>query len=158
MPDRTLASQLGQMALALVNATLMLAVLLAFGLWLLLGRMQEFAADTARAAAAAVGDAAGQGIAERAATLDAAMTNLATLEGRVTDAVSRAGSADSPAVAELAALRTDLQALTAAVGRLADTATALREEPAAAASSVLSQILQSLAARLQPPAAPEPPT
>jgi hypothetical protein len=74
MPDRSLGSQLGQMALALVNATLMVAVLLVFGLWLLIGRAQDFATDTARAAAEAVGSEAQGRIAERAASLDEAMT------------------------------------------------------------------------------------
>lgn len=162
MPNRTFGSQLGQFALALVNATLMLAVLLVFGLWLLLGRAQDFAADTARAAAGAIGNEAGGRIAERVATLDKAMTTLATLEVRVNEAIARAatlaGTANSPAVAELGALRGEVQALTAAVDGLTKTAASLRDKPADAVGAVLHQILQDLTARLAPLVAPVPPT
>lgn len=151
MPDRSLASQLGQMALALVNATLMLAVLLVFGLWLLLGRTQDFAADTARSAAGAIGSDLGERMAERAAGLDAALASLATLDGRLDAAIARVGTADGPAVAELGALRADVRALTTSVGTLADAAVALREAPADAVSEVLRQILQGLSERLGPP-------
>jgi hypothetical protein len=154
MPDRTMGSQLGQMALALVNATLMLAVIMIFGLWLLLGRAQDFAADTARAAAGVVGSELGEKVAERAASLDAALANLTTLEARVGDAIARAGRADGPAVTELAALRTDIQALTSAVGGLAKSTDALRDYPAQAVSDLFSQILQGLATRLGPPQPP----
>lgn len=154
MSQRSFRAQLGQLAVALVNATLMLAVLLVFGLWLLLGRAQDFAADTARAAAGVVGsDLAGK-VAERAASLDAALANLTTLEARVGEAIARAGTADSPAVTELVALRTDVQALTAAVNSLAEGTSALRDQPAEVVSDLLSQILQGLAARLGPPQSP----
>jgi hypothetical protein len=146
MADRSFASQLGQLALALVNATLMLAVLLVFGLWLLMARAQDFAVDTARAAAGALE----AGLADRVSGLDAAMSRLATLEDRLDAAVARAGTAEGPAVAELGALRTDVQALTGAVEKLAGAFVALRTTPADAVSEVLHQILQGLAARLGP--------
>jgi hypothetical protein len=146
MADRSFASQLGQMALALVNATLMLAVLLVFGLWLLMGRAQDFAVDTARAA----GGELREGLADKVSGLDAAMSRLATLEDRLNAAIARAGTAEGPAVAELGALRTDVQALTVAVEKLAAAFVALRNEPADAVSEVLHQILQGLAARLGP--------
>jgi hypothetical protein len=158
MPERSLGSQLGQLALALLNATLLLAALLVFGLWLLLGRAQDFAAETAGAAAEAIGDAAGGQIADRVATLDDTLTKLATLDNRVSEAVSRAGTANGPAVAELGALRSDVQALTASVGHLTEAATGLRDQPAKAASAVLYQIFQSFAARLAPVASPDVPT
>jgi hypothetical protein len=154
MPQRSFRSQLGQLALALLNATLLLAVLLVFGLWLLIGRAQDFAADTARAAAGVVGSDLGEQVAERAASLDAALANLTTLDTRVGDAITRAGTADGPAVAELAALRTDVQALTVAVGGLAESTAALRDQPAEAVSDFISQILQGLATRLGPPQLP----
>jgi hypothetical protein len=154
MPQRSFRSQLGQLALALLNATLLLAVLLVFGLWLLIGRAQDFAANTARAAAGAVGSDLSEKVAERAASLDAALANLTTLDTRVGDAIARAGTADGPAVAELAALRTDVQALTATVGGLAESTAALHHEPAEAVSDFISQILQSLATRLGPPQLP----
>jgi hypothetical protein len=147
MPDRTLGSQLGQLALALVNATLLLGVLLVFGLWLLLGRAQDFAADTARAAAGELGER----LAERAAGLDTAIAELGTLQDRLSAAVARVGSAESPAATELAALRNDVQALTATIERLAAVAVTLRDQPAGAVSEMLRQILQGLAARLGPP-------
>lgn len=146
MADRSFASQLGQLALSLVNATLMLAVLLVFGLWLLIGRAQDFAVDTARAAAGELQE----GLATRVAGLEAAMSRLATLEDRLDAAIARAGTAEGPAVAELGALRTDVRALTAAVEKLAGAFVALRNEPADAVSEVLYQILQGLAARLGP--------
>jgi hypothetical protein len=146
MADRSFASQLGQLALALVNATLMLAVLLVFGLWLLMGRAQDFAVDTARAAAGALE----AGLADRVSGLDAAMSRLATLEDRLDAAIARAGTAEGPAVTELGALRTDLQALTVAVEKLGGAFVALRNEPADAVSEVLYQILQGLATRLGP--------
>jgi hypothetical protein len=154
MPQRSFRSQLGQLALALLNATLLLAVLLVFSLWLLIGRAQDFAADTAQAAAGVVGSDLGEKVADRAASLDAALANLTTLDTRVGDAVARAGTADGPAVAELAALRTDVQALTAAVGGLAESTAALRDQPADAVSALLHQILQGLATRLGPPQLP----
>jgi len=146
MADRSFASQLDQLALALVNATLLLAVLLVFGLWLLIGRAQDFAVDTARVAAGQFGE----GSAERAAGLNAAVANLATLEERLNAAIARAGTAEGPAVAEIGALRTDVRALTASVENLAGAVGALRNEPADAVSGVLRQILEGLAARLGP--------
>jgi hypothetical protein len=154
MSQRSFRSQLGQLALALVNATLMLAVLLVFGLWLLVGRVQTFAAETAQAAAGAVGSDLGKQLADRAESLDAALAGLATLDTRVGDAIARAGTADGPAVAELAGLRTDVQALTTTVNSLAQSTAAMREQPAEAVSDLLSQILQGLAARLGPPQPP----
>ena len=126
MPDRTLASRLGQLALALLNATLLLAVLLVFGVWLLIGRIQHFAADTASEAAQALGaDVTGQlqgEVAGLATTLD----NLSSLDQRLSAVIDKAGTSDSPAVTVLTGLRGDVQGLTAAVNRLNDTATALR--------------------------------
>jgi hypothetical protein len=49
MNDITFGSRMRDLALALLNATLLLAVLLVFGLWLLIGRVQTLAADTAAA-------------------------------------------------------------------------------------------------------------
>jgi hypothetical protein len=156
MADRTIGSQLGQLALALVNATLMLAVLLVFGLWLLLGRAQDFATDTARAAAAAIGADLGGAVAGQAASLKATVGRLSTLDDQLRDAAARAGTVDSAAATELAALRGDVQALTEAVGGLNDTATALSETSSAAVADVLRQVLTDLAARLGP-AVPAPP-
>jgi hypothetical protein len=142
MPERTLSSRLGQLALALVNATLVLAVLLVFGLWLLLGRAQGFAADTARAAASAIGIDLEAQKDQASATL----SRLATVEARLTDAATRAAAGDSAAQTELAALRGEVRALTEAVGRLDATAAALRDQGSAALAGMLRQALLTLAA------------
>lgn len=155
MPDRTLASRLGQLALALVNATLLLAVALVFGLWLLVGRVQHFAAETASEAARAIGaDVTGQlqgEVAGLATTLD----NLATLDQRLSAAIERAGTADGPAVTELTGLRGDVQGLAAAVDRLNDTATALRSGAEGSLRDSLQQMLLDLAGKIGP-VAPSP--
>lgn len=154
MPQRSLRSQLGQLALALLNATLLLVVLLVFGLWLLIGRAQDFAANTVGAAAGVVGADLGEQLAGRAAVLDDAIASIATLEGRIDAAIAKAGTNEGPVLTELGALRTEVQALTTAVGGLANTASALRDRPADAVSGLLHQILQSLATRLGPPQPP----
>ena len=151
MPQRTIRSQLGQVVLALVNATLMLVVLLVLGLWLLIGRRQDFAANTAKAAAGVVGSEPGERMAKRAAVLDDALAKIVTMTSRVDTAITSAGSSDGPTVAELGALRTDVQALRKAVTRLADTAATLGDQPADAVSSLLHQILQGFATRLADP-------
>jgi hypothetical protein len=154
MPPRSLRSQIGQLALAFLNATLLLSVLLVFGLWLLIGRAQDFAANTVEAAAGVVGANLGDRMAERAAGLDTALAQIGTLESRVEAAIARAGTSEGPVVAELVALRTDVKALTTAVSGLAETAATLRDRPADAVSGLLHQILQGLATRLGPPQPP----
>ncbi len=153
MQQRRLKSRLGQLALAVLNATLLLAVLLVFGLWLLFGRVQGFATDTARAAAAAMGET----LDDRANGLAATLDSLSTLDTRISAAIAGAGSTDRPALAELSALRADVQGLTAAVGALNAAATGLRAQPVTAISDTLHLILLDLAARLGPASPPTPP-
>lgn len=150
MPDRTLSSRLGQLALALLNATLLLAVLLVFGVWLLVGRLQHFASDTAEAAATALGaDLTGQ-IQEQIGTLNGTVASLSTLDARLGEAIDRAGTGDSAAVAQLTGLRGDVQDLTAAITRLNDTAVSLRDQGGAALTDSFRSFLVDLAGRLGP--------
>lgn len=157
MPDRTLASRLGQLALALLNATLLLAVLLVFGLWLLVGKVQHFATDTAEAAATALGADLKDQVQGQAASLATTLDTLATLDSRLSDAIDRAGTGDSAAVTQLTGLRGDVQQLTVAVTRLNDTATALRDQSGAALAGTFHDFLVELAAQIQPLPAPTPP-
>ncbi len=157
MQHNTLKSRLGQLALALLNATLLLAVLLVFGLWLLIGRVQGFATDTAQAAAGAMGEQLDGKLGDRVDSLQATLDSLSTLDTRIGAAIAGAGTADRPALAELTALRTDVQGLTAAVSALNATAAGLRAQPVAAISETLHQILLDLAARFGPASPPSSP-
>lgn len=158
MPDRTFASRLGQLALALLNATLLLGVLLVFGLWLLLGRVQGFAADTARVAAEAVGE----GLPAQVRDASGALSRLSALDARLAEVAASAGTGNGPAAAELAALRTEVRGLTDALNRLTASVGDLRGQSGAAMTDMLHQALLDLAGKLGPltspaPAAPAPP-
>ena len=155
MPDRTLAARLGQLALALLNATLLLAVVLVFGVWLLIGRIQHFAADTAEAAATALGtDVTGQ-LQGQVAGLTTTLESLSNLDQRLTVAIEQAGTTDGPAAAELTGLRSDVQGLTAAVVRLNDTATALRTGAEGSLRDSFQKFLIEIAGQIGPlPAKP----
>lgn len=150
MPDRTLAARLGQLALALLNATLLLAVLLVFGTWLLIGRVQHFATDTAEAAATALGADLKDQMAGQTASLGATLDRLSTLDAQLSDAIARAGSGDSVAVAQMTGLRSDVQALTVSVDRLNATAQTLRDSGGEVLTQTLHSFLLDLAGRLGP--------
>ncbi|QYZ71369.1 hypothetical protein [Neotabrizicola shimadae] len=157
MPDRTFGQTFRQLALAMLNATLLLAVLLVFGTWLLIGRVQHFATDTAEAAATALGaDLKGQMTGE-VATLSATLENLSTLDARLSDVIAKAGTGDSAAVAQLTGLRTDVQTLTASVDKLNGTAKALRDNGGEVLTETLHGFLLELAERLGPLPAPTAP-
>lgn len=115
------ASRLRDLALALLNATLMLAVLLVFGAWLLLGRVQDFAAETVGAVAETVGGDLRTRLDTQTTRVSDALARVSTLEDRMGDATQRlttAPAAADPATAqELAQLRDAVQALN---GTLAD--------------------------------------
>lgn len=157
MTERTFGSLLRQLGLALLNATLLLAVLLVFGAWLLIGRVQHFAADTAEATAKAIGADLQDQMPGEIATLGATLESLSTLDARLGDAIAKAGSGDSAAVAQLTGLRGDVQGLTASVNRLNGTAQALRDNGGAVLTDSLHGFLLDLAERLGPLAAPTPP-
>ena len=153
MPDRTFGRTLRQLALALLNATLLLAVLLVFGGWLLIGRVQHFATDTAEAAATALGADLKDEMTGEMATLGATLEDLSMLDARLADAIAKAGSGDGAAKAQLTGLRTDVQTLTASVDRLNSTAQALRDNGGAVLTDTLHSFLLDLAGRLAPLAA-----
>ena len=153
MPDRTFGRTLRKLALALLNATLLLAVLLVFGGWLLIGRVQHFATDTAEAAATALGADLKDEMTGEMATLGATLEDLSMLDARLADAIAKAGSGDGAAKAQLTGLRTDVQTLTASVDRLNSTAQALRDNGGAVLTDTLHSFLLDLAGRLAPLAA-----
>lgn len=157
MPNRTLGQTLRQLGLALLNATLLLAVLLVFGTWLLIGRVQHFAADTAEAAATALGADLKDQMAGQTASLGATLDRLSTLDAQLSDAIARAGSGDSAAVAQLTGLRSDVQTLTVSLDRLNATAQTLRDSGGEVLTQTLHNFLLDLAGRLGPlPVPPAP--
>ena len=111
----TFASRLRDLALALLNATLMLAVLLVFGAWLLLGRVQDFAAETVGAVAETVGSDLRARLDMQAGRVAEALDRVTTLDDRLVETAehlrSAPGTADQAVAAELAGLRADLRRL-----------------------------------------------
>lgn len=113
----TLAGRLKALGLALLNATLLLAIVLVVALVLLAGRIQRLA----ETATGALGD-----VAEDARALAArTMPQVAETAVRLDDLNDRidlalAKGTDTGTAAELAALRTDVQALTVEVKGLSD--------------------------------------
>ncbi|MEM6481641.1 MAG: hypothetical protein AAF922_00855 [Pseudomonadota bacterium] len=113
--DPTLGGRLHDLALALLNATLMLAVLLVFGVWLLLGRMQDFTAETVGAVAENVSGDLRTRLDTQTNLVAGTLERFNALEDRLTDTAERLTStsadADQAAAAELAGLRAELQSL-----------------------------------------------
>ena len=111
----TFGTRLRDLALALLNATLMLGVLLVFGAWLLLGRVQDFTAETVSAVAENVGEDLRSRLESQTARASEAIERVATLDERLSAEVNRIVNApaaiDQAAAAELAGLRDDVQAL-----------------------------------------------
>ncbi len=157
MPDRTFGETLRQLALALLNATLLLAVLLVFGTWLLISRVQHFATETAEAAATALGADLKDQMTGEVATLSATLENLSTLDARLSDVIAKAGNGDSAAVAQLTGLRSDVRTLTVSVDQLNSTAHALRDNGGEVLTETLHGFLLDLAGRLGPLPSPTPP-
>lgn len=106
MAEATFGSRIRQLLLALLNATLLLALLLVLAVWALLGRVQSIA----------------EGIQARAngpiAALAETAQKLEALPDRIDAATAKVAAGDTATAAELAGLRTDVQALTAAVTAL----------------------------------------
>jgi hypothetical protein len=104
---------LGQLALALLNATLLLALAVIFAAIVLVTRIENAATDTARAVAAAVTPE----FRNRVETgLDRVSQTLARLDGL--DAHLAQASATGDAAPQLQALRDDVAALTIEVAEL----------------------------------------
>ncbi|MEM6596192.1 MAG: hypothetical protein AAF672_15500 [Pseudomonadota bacterium] len=91
-----LGPRMRDLGLALLNATLLLAVLLVFGIWLLLGRIQDFAADTVGAIADNVGADMRQRIATQANTTAATVERVRDLDTRLLAALDRIEAPPAP--------------------------------------------------------------
>jgi hypothetical protein len=141
-PDRTLGRSLGQLALALLNATLLLSLALAVAGLLLISRLQTFGADTAAAAVAAIGPEVRGRIAGDMDSLRAALDRLGAIETRL---VAATETADSAAATELAAIRAELVQLRAQVATLTGGLANLR----AAADGGMRAALHRLAAEAE---------
>lgn len=150
MNDITFGSRMRDLALALLNATLLLAVLLVFGLWLLIGRVQTLAADTAAAAATAIGSDLKGRLSTEIDGLNAALTRIGGLEGRIGETVTRACSADGAAVAELAALRGEVQVLNGNIAAVRTGIDQITGQTTEAFRAMLRNGLIDLANRLGP--------
>ena len=133
----TLGRTLRALALALLNATLLLILGIAVALWALAAEVRGIGQDAARAAAEALGPDA-RALRGR---LDAALTRLGTLDDRMVAAAGDAASL-SPLHAEVAATREEVAALRAAVERLSATAEAA---PAAAATRLRAALAAAIA-------------
>lgn len=101
MAEKTLGSRLKSLFLALLNATLLLALLLVLGLWLLLGRAQHFAADTAAMAASAAGAELRERAGAQVAVLGGAAKRIKGVETRIDGALAKVAAGDSAAAAEI---------------------------------------------------------
>ncbi len=147
----SLARTLGQLALALLNATLLLALALAVAGILLVGRVQNFAADAAAKAVTAIGPEVQARVAGDFATLDQALGRIGTIEARLADI---SVGADSAAAARLDALGTDVQALTAQLAALNDGIADLRRQGDGTLRAALHDLLAEAASALATPPAP----
>lgn len=150
MTEVTFAGRLRTLALALLNATLMLAVVLVFGLWLLIGRVQGFAADTAAAAANAIGTDLRERAGAQVTAASGAIERLRGIEARLDTVAARAQGADSAAAAEIAGLRGDVQALTASLDRIGTGLSDLRADGSGSLRAALRQIFIDMADRIGP--------
>lgn len=119
MTQPTFRSRLRNLALALLNATLMLAVLLVFGAFLLLGRVQDFAADTMAQTVETVGVDVTDRMAAQAAEVSAVINQIKDVDVRLK---ASAAAADSATAEEIAGLRADVQGLTGALDGLREEA------------------------------------
>jgi cell division protein FtsB len=153
--DRTLMHRIGQLALALLNATLLLLVLLAICGIILINRVQSIAADTAEAAAAAYGPELRAMVTDDLAKMQTALTRLETIEFKV---ANLADMTDTAAAAELRALREEIGILNAQIADLTTDLDELRAAPSQGVRAALHQILSDLADRLSDPRIPPAPS
>lgn len=150
MAEKTFGSRLKALLLALLNATLLLALLLVVGLWLLLGRAQDFAADTAAMAASAAGAELREKAGAQLAGLGTAAERVKGLEARIDGAMIKVAAGDSAAATELQGLRSDVQGLNATIGSARDTLVSFKSDASGSLIEVLREFLTDLAARLGP--------
>ncbi len=154
MAEPTLTSRLKGLFVALLNATLLLAVLLVFGLWLLLGRAQDFATDTAALAASAAGASIRENAVAQIGGLGAAAERLKSVQTRIDGALTKVAAGDSAAAAELQGLRSDVQALNVTIGSARDAFLSMTADATGSLKDAVRQLLIDLAARLGPVPAP----
>ncbi|HQU67256.1 MAG TPA: hypothetical protein PLI43_03560 [Albidovulum sp.] len=155
MAEKTFGSRLKALLLALLNATLLLALLLVIGLWLLLGRAQHFVANTAAMAATAAGAELREKAGAQIAGLGSAAERIKGVEARIDGTMAKVAAGDSAAAAELQGLRSDVQALNTTIGSARDTIVGFKSDASGSLRDVLREFLIDLAARLGPaPAAP----
>lgn len=145
---RTLRSTLGQLGLALLNATLLLALALVVAGLLLLGRVENAVADTAARAAREIGPEAVRAIADDLGRLSTALDRIDGLEARLAAADV---TVDGPALEELRALRRDVATLTAAVTTLRDTVASLKDTTVTGLREALHQLFAQAAAAIAQP-------
>jgi len=150
MAENTFGSRLKALLLALLNATLLLALLLVIGLWLLLGRAQDFVADTAAMAASAAGAELWEKAGAQIAGLGSAAEGIKGIEARIDGAMTKVVAGDSAAATELQGLRSDVQGLNATIGSARDTLVSFRSDTSGSLIEVLREFLTDLAARLDP--------
>lgn len=132
------------------NATLLLALLLVLGLWLLLGRAQHFAANTAAMAASAAGAELREKAGAQLAGLGTAAERIKGVEARIDGAMAKVAAGDSAAASELQGLRSDVQSLTTTIGSARDTLVSLRSDTTTPLRDALRNLLMDLARRLGP--------
>jgi type IV secretory pathway TrbL component len=150
MAHKTFGSRLKALFLALLNATLLLALLLVIGIWLLLGRAQDFAGDTAAMAASAAGAELREKAGAQLAGLGTAAERIKGVEARIDGAMTKVAAGDSAAAAELRGLRSDVQGLNATIGSARDKLAGFKSDANGSLRDALRELLMDLAARLGP--------
>jgi hypothetical protein len=150
MTETTFPSRLRQLALALLNATLMLAVLLVFGVWLLVGRVQDLATGTVAAAAEKVGTDVQARLVQQARDITDTIENVKGIDGRIDATLAKVQNVDSAAATELKGLRSDVQLLTTTLGGIRTDIAGLRADTAGTLRAAFQQLLIDLADRIGP--------
>jgi hypothetical protein len=142
---KTLPRTLGQLALALLNATLLLALAVLVAALVLVSRVQGFATDTARAAATAITP-------ELRARVDSGLDRAAQGLDRLEALQARlaAASADDLDAPQLQALRSEVAALTAQLAELNAGLRDLRASADGGLRAALRDALTDAAATLGP--------
>lgn len=146
--DPTFASRLRALALALLNATLLLAIILVIVALLLVSRVQKLA-DTAAGALGSVTEEARATVAVNLPKVGEALERLKGLEARLEVALAGENLADTATVAELAALRAEVQALSGQVAELSDGLQAMGRDGYQALVAAMRTALSETAARLE---------
>ena len=148
---RTLGTLLRRLGIALLDATLLLALALAIAAIVLLGRVQNFAADTAAVTRGALGPAVTERLGGDLDRLGEAADRLASIDARLAALQAAQAAGTAPGEPELAALRDELAGLTARFTALNATLDEIRVLGAGSARALLAQIMAALAPTAAPP-------